>query len=145
MPSAHGPIFYRRQKNRSENRFVCADFCSDIKSLRSFLGAAFDKKSVRVCWLQSDKNSEWRHPTIRPRLLLSHTIAPIKSRSVCAYFWSWLSPRKNWTFTPTFSRSSLRQKIVPCALGIRLSYSHVNVFVSVTSYRPIMLCIHQHL
>ena len=48
MPSVHGPIFYRRQKNRSENRLVCADFCSDIKSLRSFLGAANDIESVRV-------------------------------------------------------------------------------------------------
>ena len=39
---------------------MCADFCSDIKSLRSFLRAAYDKKSVRVRWLQSDKKSEWR-------------------------------------------------------------------------------------
>ena len=54
MPSAHG----LRQRNRSENRFVCADFCSDIKSLQSFLGAAYDKKSVRVRSLQSDKKLE---------------------------------------------------------------------------------------
>ena len=47
MPSAHGPISCRK-KNPSENRFVCADFCSDIKSLRSFPGAVYDKKSVRV-------------------------------------------------------------------------------------------------
>ena len=78
MPSAHG----------SENWFVCADFCSDIKSLKSFLGTAYDKKSVRANALQSDKKSELRHPTMRPRLLLSHTIAPIKNRSVCADFWS---------------------------------------------------------
>ena len=120
---------------------MCADFCSDIKSLWWFLGAAYDKKSVCVRWLQSDKKSEWRHPTMRPRLLLSHTIALIKNRSVCADFWSekksvrfflgaacnkkigrlrWLSPKKNRTFTPTFSRSSLRQKIGPCALGITM-------------------------
>ena len=33
MPSAHGPIFCRR----SENRFMCTDFCSDIESLNLFL------------------------------------------------------------------------------------------------------------
>ena len=48
MPSAHGPIFV--VENRSENRFVCADFWSDKKLVRFFLGAAYDKdkKSVRV-------------------------------------------------------------------------------------------------
>ena len=108
--------FFSLTKNRSENWFVCADFCYDIKSLRSFLGAAYDKKSVRVHWLQFDKKSEWRHPTMRPRLLLSHTIALIKNLSVCAYFWS---EKKIGT---TFSQSSLRQKIGPCALGFEISY-----------------------
>ena len=40
------------QRTRSENRFVCADFCSYIKSLRSFLGAAYDKK-IGPCALTS--------------------------------------------------------------------------------------------
>ena len=78
--------FFVIDKKQSENRFVCADFCSDIKSLQSFLGVAYDKKSVCVRWLQSEKKSELRHPTMGPRLLLSHTIAPIKNRSVCADF-----------------------------------------------------------
>ena len=48
-PSAHGPIFYGRQKkNRSENRFVCADFWSDRKSDLSFPKFVCDVKSVRV-------------------------------------------------------------------------------------------------
>ena len=47
-----------------------------------------DKKSVRVRWLQSEKKSWWCHPTMGPHLLLSHTIAPTKNRSVCADFWS---------------------------------------------------------
>ena len=46
------------------------------------------QKNVRVRWLQSDKKSEWPHPKMGPRLLLSHTIAPIKYRSMCADFWS---------------------------------------------------------
>ena len=39
-------------KNRSENEFVCADFCSDIKSLRSFLRVAYEKK-IGQCALTS--------------------------------------------------------------------------------------------
>ena len=116
---------------------MCADFCSDIKSLRSLLGAAYDKKSVRVRWLQSDEKSEWCHPTMRPRLLLSHTIAPIKNRSVCADFWSEKksvrfflgaacdkklvvsakSEKKSDLHFDFFSEL-LTKKIGPCALGI---------------------------
>ena len=40
--------FLSTTKNRSENRFMCAYFCSNIKSLRSFLGVAYDEKLVRV-------------------------------------------------------------------------------------------------
>ena len=90
---------------------MCADFCSDIKSLRSFLGVACDKKSVRVRWLQSEKKSEWRHPTMGPRLLLSHTIAPIK-KSVRV---RWLLVREK--IGPIFSRSCLiATKNRSCAL-----------------------------
>ena len=35
-----------------------ADFCSDIKSLRYFLAADYNKLSVRVRWLQSEKKSD---------------------------------------------------------------------------------------
>ena len=41
MPSTHKRISCRRQRSRSENRFVCADFWSDKK-------AAYDKKSVNI-------------------------------------------------------------------------------------------------
>ena len=92
---------------------------------------------------------------MRPRLLLSHTIAPIKSRSVCADFFS---PRKNRSdffsellatknrscaltqsekksdLHSDFSRSSLRQKIAPCALGITL-HVRMNIYIfSCTSF-----------
>ena len=53
--------FLSTTKNRSENRFVCADFCSDIKSLRSFLRVACDKKSV-VC---ADSVREKIGPSLR--------------------------------------------------------------------------------
>ena len=66
MPSAIGPIFFDVEKNRSENRFVCADFWPNRKSVRFFMGAAYDKKSVRVR----------RHPTMGTRLPLSHTVVP---------------------------------------------------------------------
>ena len=112
-------------KNRSENQFVCADFCSDIKSLQLFLGAASDKKLVRVCWIgvTSSNNGTSRlllshnssdKKSVRVRwLLVREKVRPIFSRSCLQQKISclrWLSPRKNRTSTPTFSRSSLRQK-----------------------------------
>ena len=106
--------FLSTTKNRSENRFVCADFCSDIKSLRSFLGVAYDKKSVRVRWLQSEKKSEWRHPTMGPRLLLSHTITPITNRSVCADFWC---EKKSVRF---FLGAACDKKSIVCADSVRV-------------------------
>ena len=102
-----------RQKNRSENRFVCADFCSDIKSLRSFLRVVYDKKSVRVRWLQSEKKSEWLHPTMGPRLLLSHTIALIKNGPCALTF----GPRKNRS--DFFSELLATKKSVVCADSVR--------------------------
>ena len=37
------PAHTSTTKNWSENWFVCADFCTDIKLLRSFLRVAYDK------------------------------------------------------------------------------------------------------
>ena len=60
-PAHTDRFFVVDKKNRSENRFVCADFCSDIKSLRSFLGVAYNKKSV-VC---ADSVREKIGPSLR--------------------------------------------------------------------------------
>ena len=58
VPSAHRPIFYHRQKNRSENWFMCADFLLKKNQTFPFQQFVCDKKSLRVHWLQSNKKSE---------------------------------------------------------------------------------------
>ena len=123
---------------------MCADFCSDIKSLRSFLGAAYDKKigpsaltSVRLknqsdviqqwdlaCYCHTHNSSDKKSVRVRWLLVWEKTCLWQKVGRV-----RWLSPRNNRTFTLTFSRSSLRQKIDPCALGIiRLRWHSDEVF-----------------
>ena len=51
MPSAHGPIFYRRQKNG-----LCALTCSDKKSDLSFRQFVCEKKRVHVYDFSPMKN-----------------------------------------------------------------------------------------
>ena len=103
MPSAHGPIFYRRQKIGVKIS-SCALTFAPILNRSDLFSELLTTKNRSVCADFSPiKNRS--HPTMRPRLLLSHTIVPIKSRSVCADFWS------EKKIGPIFSRSCLRQKI----------------------------------
>ena len=66
LPSAHGQIFYHRQKSGKsvKNQIVCANFWSDKNW--TFLPTICDEKSDCVCLLQSDENwsdiiQQWDH------------------------------------------------------------------------------------
>ena len=125
MPSAHRPIFCRV-------RWLLLRYKIAPISSWSCL-----RQKIGPCVLSSVQlKSEWRHPTMRPRLLLSQTISPIKNRSVCADFWS------EKKIGPIYSRSFLLQKIGRVADAVREKKSHLhsNFFSELLTTKNLSVC-----